>query len=101
MAPKPDNAGTDWRYLRRRTVNIVNLGGSVLGTLFGLFWLFWILWTTVSYGISAIDWRLFVQPTPAPGNSGGLANAIVGSLIMVGLATVIGTPIGILAGTYL
>lgn len=91
----------DWRYFRRRTFNIVNLSGSVLATVFGLFWLFWILWTTLSYGITAIDWNLFVQDTPAPGSSGGLANAIVGSLIMVGLATVIGTPTGILAGTYL
>ena len=91
----------DWRYLRRRTVNIINLTASVLATVFGLFWLMWILWTTVSYGISAVDWTLFQQSTPAPGGTGGLANAIVGSLIMVGLATAIGTPIGILAGTYL
>lgn len=91
----------DWLYLRRRTVNIINLTASVLATVFGLFWLLWILWTTVSYGISAVDWTLFQQSTPAPGGAGGLANAIVGSLIMVGLATAIGTPIGILAGTYL
>lgn len=91
----------DWRYLRRRALNIFNLGGSVVATAFGLMWLFWILWTTLSYGFAAFDWTLFTQDTPAPGGSGGLANAIVGSLIMVGLATVIGTPIGILAGTYL
>ena len=91
----------DWRYLRRRTVNIVNLSGSVLATVFGLFWLFWIIWTTFSYGVTAIDWNLFQMDTPAPGGTGGLANAIVGSLIMVGMATAIGTPIGILAGTYL
>src|SRR3990172_9464190 len=91
----------DLRYFRRRTVNIVSLTGSLLATIFGLFWLFWILWTTVSYGITALDWNLFHQNTPAPGGIGGLANAIVGSLIMVGLATVIGTPVGILAGTYL
>ncbi len=89
------------RYFRRRSVNIVSLTGSLLATIFGLFWLFWILWTTVSYGITALDWNLFHQNTPAPGGIGGLANAIVGSLIMVGLATVIGTPVGILAGTYL
>ncbi len=91
----------NWLYFRRRGINIVNLTGSVLATLFGLFWLFWILWTTFSYGIAAFDWSLFQQNTPAPGSSGGLANAIVGSLIMVGMATAIGTPIGILAGTYL
>lgn len=91
----------EWRYLRRRTVNVVNLTASVLATGFGLFWLVWILWTTVSYGITAFDWSLFTQSTPAPGGEGGLANAIVGSLIMVGFATALGTPIGILAGTYL
>jgi len=91
----------DWRYFRRRSVNIFNLTGSVIATLFGLVWLFWILWTTFSYGFSAIEWSIFVEQTPAPGNSGGLANAIVGSLIMVSIATLIGTPVGILAGTYL
>lgn len=91
----------DWRYFRRRATNVFNLTGSVLATVFGLFWLFWILWTTLSYGITALDWTIFTQDTPAPGGTGGLANAIVGSLIMVSLATVIGTPIGILAGTWL
>lgn len=92
---------TDWRYRRRRAVNIVNLSASVLTTAFGLFWLVWILWTTISQGIAALDWSLFTQNTPAPGNSGGLANAIVGSLMMVGLATLIGTPVGVMVGTYL
>jgi phosphate transport system permease protein len=91
----------DWRYFRRRATNVFNLTGSALATVFGLFWLFWILWTTLSYGITALDWTIFTQDTPAPGGTGGLANAIVGSLIMVSLATVIGTPIGILAGTWL
>lgn len=91
----------DWRYFRRRMLNIFNLTGSVVATVFGLVWLFWILWTTLSYGFAAFDWALFTQNTPAPGSSGGLANSIVGSLIMVGLATVIGTPIGVLAGIYL
>jgi len=95
------STGMDWRYFRRRSVNIVNLTGAVLATAFGLFWLFWILWTTLSYGVSAIDWSLFQQDTPAPDSQGGLANAIMGSVIMVGLATAIGTPTGILAGTYL
>jgi len=101
MPLKPKSSATDWRYFRRRTVNIINLTGSVLATVFGLVWLFWILWTTFSAGFAAIDMSLFQQDTPAPGSEGGLANAIVGSLIMVGLATVIGTPIGVLAGTYL
>jgi len=101
MPSKPDTKPMDWRYLRRRTTNIINLSGSVIATAFGLIWLFWILWTTFSAGIAAVDWNLFRQDTPAPGGEGGLANAIVGSLIMVGLATLIGTPIGVLAGTYL
>ena len=91
----------DWRYLRRRSLNVVNLTASVLATGFGLFWLGWILWTTVSYGISAFDLSLFTQMTPPPGGRGGLANAIVGSLLMVAIATLIGTPIGIFAGTFL
>jgi phosphate transport system permease protein len=101
MQNNQTKTGTDWRYLRRRATNVFNLTGSVLATAFGLFWLIWILWTTLSYGISAIDMKLFTQSTPAPGNVGGLANAIVGSLIMVGLATAIGTPVGMLAGTWL
>lgn len=92
---------THWRYLRRRAVNVFNLTISVLTTVFGLFWLVWILWTTLRYGIQALDVNLFVQTTPAPGNTGGLANAIVGSLIMVGLATLIGAPTGVLVGTFL
>jgi phosphate transport system permease protein len=91
----------DWLYLRRRSMNIINLGASILATGFGLVWLSWILWTTLKFGIAAFDWSLFTQNTPAPGNTGGLANAIVGSLIMVALATFIGTPVSILAGTYL
>lgn len=91
----------DLRYTRRRVVNVINLSASILTTLFGLFWLVWILWTTVRFGVGAIDWSLFTETTPAPGNEGGLANAILGSLIMVGLATVVGTPFGILVGTYL
>ena len=91
----------DWRYFRRRATNIFNLSASVLATVFGLIWLGWILWTTFSYGIAAVNWQLFTQTTPAPGNSGGLSNAIVGSLIILGIATAIGTPIGILVGTYL
>jgi len=91
----------DLIYTRRRVVNVINLAASILTTLFGLFWLVWILWTTVRFGVGAVDWSLFTETTPAPGNEGGLANAIVGSLIMVGLATLVGTPFGILVGTYL
>jgi phosphate transport system permease protein len=87
-------------YRRRRVVNFVNLGISMLAVLFGLFWLVWILWTLFAQGLSAISVSMFVQTTPPPGSSGGLANAIFGSLLMSLLATLIGTPVGILAGTY-
>jgi len=87
-------------YLRRRVINFVNLGISMLAVLFGLFWLVWILWTLFSHGLSAFSFSMFTQSTPPPGSEGGLANAIFGSLMMSLLATLIGTPVGILAGTY-
>lgn len=88
-------------YLRRKLVNIATLGISMATMLFGLFWLVWILWTLIKLGGGAINLRMFTEMTPAPGSSGGLKNAIVGSLLMAGSGTLIGTPIGILAGTYL
>lgn len=87
-------------YRRRRIVNFVYLGISMLAVLFGLFWLVWILWTLFAQGLAAISLSMFTQTTPPPGSTGGLANAIFGSLLMSLLATLIGTPIGILAGTY-
>ncbi len=87
-------------YRRRRIVNFVNLGISMLAVLFGLFWLVWILWTLFAQGLSAISLTMFTQTTPPPGSAGGLANAIFGSLLMSLIAVLIGTPIGILAGTY-
>ncbi|MHB8210714.1 MAG: phosphate ABC transporter permease PstA [Acidithiobacillus sp.] len=89
------------RYLRRRVWNIFNLGMAMATTLFGLFWLVWILWTTLSYGATALNLELFTGDTPAPGSIGGLRNAFVGSLLMIGMAVLVGTPVGILAGTYL
>jgi phosphate transport system permease protein len=75
---------------------------SLFAILFGLFWLFWILWTTLSLGISGLSLDLFTEMTPPPNSeTGGLANAIMGSLMMVGLATLLGTPIGIFSGIYL
>jgi len=88
-------------YTRRRIVNVINLTFSILAMVFGLFWLFWILFTLFDKGLSGISIALFTQMTPAPGSTGGLLNAIAGSLVMVTLATLIGTPIGIMAGTYL
>lgn len=88
-------------YTRRRIINAINLMGSVLAMVFGLFWLFWILLTLFDKGMGGISLAIFTQMTPSPGDSGGLLNAIAGSLVMVMLATLIGTPVGIMAGTYL
>lgn len=87
---------------RRKLINRFALGLSMLAMSFGLFWLAWILWTTIELGIAGLSINLFTQMTPPPGaGDGGLLNAIVGSLLMVGLATALGTPIGILSGVYL
>ena len=88
-------------YARRRIINAISLGISVLAMLFGLFWLGWILWTLLENGLPGLGAHVFTQNTPPPGSTGGLINAIVGSLMMVAIAVLIGTPIGILAGTYL
>jgi phosphate transport system permease protein len=88
-------------YARRRLVNAVVMGLSVAATAFGLLWLVLVLWTLVSNGIAAITPALFAQMTPPPGSSGGLLNAIFGSLVMTVIATMIGTPTGIMAGTFL
>ena len=89
-------------YQRRRLVNQLALGLSLAAMVFGLFWLAWILFTVLDLGISGLSLRLFTEMTPPPGSSeGGLINAIVGSLILVSLATAIGTPVGIMAGIYL
>jgi len=88
-------------YRRRRLVNGFNLFVSMLTVAFGLFWLAWILLTLVDHGLQAINLTIFMQSTPPPGSNGGLANAITGSLLMTSIAVLIGTPVGILAGTYL
>jgi phosphate transport system permease protein len=88
-------------YLRRRIINQVNLTLSVAAMLFGLFWLVWILWTLLVNGLPWLDSKVFSQITPPPGSSGGLINAIVGSLLLTGGGVILGTPIGVLAGTYL
>ena len=88
-------------YSRRRVVNALSLTVSVLAMGFGLFWLCWILWTLLDHGLPALTGSIFTQMTPPPGSTGGLLNAIWGSLMMTVLGTLIGTPIGILAGTYL
>jgi len=89
------------RYARRRAVNILYLGLSMAATAAGLIFLFLVLWALLRNGIPALRPELFTQATPPPGSNGGLANAIFGSLVMTAVATLVGTPIGILTGTYL
>ena len=87
---------------RRRVTNAIALTCSLAAMAFGLIWLVWILYTTLSLGIGGLSVELFTQSTPPPNtDGGGLANAIVGSLLLVVIATFVGTPIGILAGIYL
>ncbi len=90
------------RYRRRKVVNAIALSLSLAAMAFGLFWLGWILLETFRLGLSGLTLATFTEMTPPPqAETGGLANAIVGSLIMVSLATLVGTPIGVLAGVYL
>ncbi len=89
------------RFRRRKYVNIMVLCLSVLMTMFGLFWLVWLLWTLFSQGLPYVNSTLFFKATPPPGNSGGLANGIFGSLVLTVTGVLIGAPAGVLAGTYL
>lgn len=90
------------RQAWRRQVNRMALFVSMLTMAFGLFWLVWILFSTVTKGIDGMSLNLFTEMTPPPNTEGGgLANAIVGSGLLILWATVIGTPLGILAGIYL
>ena len=89
-------------YRRRKLVNRIGLTLSMGAMALGLVVLLWILIVLFKNGFSAIDWAMFTQSTPAPGSEGGgLANAIVGSLLMVVLTALVSTPIGIFAGVYL
>jgi len=88
-------------YRRRRLVNAFNMGASMFTMVFGLFWLAWILWTLFAHGFSGLTLDVFTKSTPPPGSAGGLANAIHGRLPMTLFGTLLGTPIGILAGIYL
>jgi len=89
-------------YRKRVRTNRIGLTLSMMAMALGLFVLLWILLVLFINGFAALDWNMFTQSTPAPGTEGGgLANAIVGSLLMVGFATLVSTPIGILAGVYL
>ena len=98
-------SGSDYRlplHRRRKLINRVALALSLIAMAFGLVWLIWILWDVLILGVQGINAATFTESTPPPNSeNGGLANAIVGSLIMVLSATAVGTPIGILAGIYL
>jgi phosphate transport system permease protein len=89
-------------YSGRRRANAVGMALSMVAMALGLTVLLWILGVLFANGLAALDWNMFTQDTPAPGSEGGgLRNAIVGSLMMVGLTVLVSTPIGILAGVYL
>jgi phosphate transport system permease protein len=90
------------KHKRRKLVNTVALTLSMGAMAFGLFWLIWILAETFRLGVGGFGLSLFTEMTPPPqADIGGLSNAIYGSLLMVGAATLIGTPIGVMAGIYL
>ena len=89
------------RFASRKRVNQLALALSLAAMAFGVFWLMWILWETLRQGIGGIAIATFTEMTPPPNEVGGIANAIFGSFVMVGLATFVGTPIGIMAGIYL
>jgi phosphate transport system permease protein len=89
------------RYRKRLLVNRFNLAMSLATMAFGMAFLLWILTVLFANGFAALAPTLFTQMTPPPGSAGGLLNAIFGSVVIVGVATFISTPIGILAGIYL
>lgn len=96
------DAGRLAMHRRRKMVNVFALSLSLGAMVFGLVWLIWILWETLVLGLGGLNLAVFTEMTPPPqAETGGLANAIYGSLIMVLLATALGTPLGILSGVYI
>ncbi len=89
------------KFAARNRVNKIALLLSLGAMAFGVFWLVWILWDTLRLGVGGLSLATLTQMTPPPNEAGGIANAIFGSLVMVALATFVGTPIGVLAGIYL
>jgi phosphate transport system permease protein len=89
------------KFAQRNRLNYVATVLGLSAMAFGLFWLFWILIETVRLGIGGLSYATLTEMTPPPNEEGGLANAIYGSALMVGLATLVGTPIGVMAGIYL
>ena len=95
------NSSVNSVYRRRLLGHRIGIALSVMAMAIGLGFLLWILATLLINGFGALSHTLFTMDTPAPGSPGGVRNAIVGSLLMVGLSTLVSTPIGILAGIYL
>jgi len=89
------------RRVLRKARNGAFLALSLIATLAGLACLAAILWTLISHGIAGMSWHLFTEMTPPPGSRGGLLNALYGSAVMTLLGILIGSPVGVLAGTYL
>jgi phosphate transport system permease protein len=89
------------RFASRKRMNTIALALSLAAMAFGVFWLVWILWETLRLGVGGLAIATFTQMTPPPNETGGILNAIFGSLVMVAMATFVGTPIGIMAGIYL
>ncbi|MFM6990059.1 MAG: phosphate ABC transporter permease PstA [Rhodoferax sp.] len=89
------------KFAARNRVNTLATFLALSAMAFGLFWLFWILIETFRLGIGGLNLAALTQMTPPPNEEGGLANAIYGSVLMVSLATLVGTPIGVMAGIYL
>ena len=90
------------RHHRRKRVNVIALALSLAAMAFGVFWLIWILYETARQGLGGLGWQVFTEMTPPPQEeTGGLANALYGSFVMVTLAMLIGTPVGVMAGIYL
>jgi phosphate transport system permease protein len=101
MSALADKQSRAAKFAQRKIVNNIATTMALAAMSFGLFWLFWILWETLLLGIGGMSIATFTQMTPPPNDEGGLANAIFGSLLMVVLATCLGTPIGVMAGIYL
>ena len=85
----------------RKIINVIAVSLSVLFTLIALAFLASILWTLIDRGLDGLSWAVFTESTPGPGSRGGLLNAIVGTLLMTLTGIAVGTPVGVLAGTYL
>jgi phosphate transport system permease protein len=90
------------QHRSRKRTNVIALTLAIGAMAFGLFWLLWILFETFRLGLGGLSLAVFTEMTPPPmADTGGLANAIFGSVVMAGLATLLGTPIGVMAGIYL